>query len=73
VINLLCEHSLITAYAEEQKPVLAGTVEAVAQEFELDEQQAAALPSREAVEPPSQLVGSLQNLGQIMDRMRKGN
>jgi type II secretory pathway predicted ATPase ExeA len=73
VINLLCEHSLITSYAEEQKPVLAGTVEAVAQEFELDEQQGAARPSREAVEPPSQLVGSLQNLGQIMDRMRKGN
>ena len=73
VINLLCDHSLITAYAEAQKPVLAGTVEAVAREFELDDQQGAALPSREAVEPPSQLVGSFQNLGQIMDRMRKGN
>jgi len=73
VINLLCEHSLITAYAEEQKTVRAGTVQAVAQEFELGEQQGAALPPREAGEPPSQLVGSLQNLGQIMDRMRKGN
>jgi hypothetical protein len=73
VINLLCDHSLITAYAEAQKPVLAGTVEAVAREFELDDQQGAALPSREAVVPPSQLVGSFQNLGQIMDRMRKGN
>jgi general secretion pathway protein A len=73
VINLLCEHSLITAYAEEQKTVLAGTVQAVAQEFELGEQEGAALPPREAGEPPSQLVGSLQNLGQIMDRMRKGN
>lgn len=73
VINLLCDHSLITAYAEAQKPVLAGTVEAVAREFELDDQQGAALSSREAVVPPSQLVGSFQNLGQIMDRMRKGN
>jgi len=73
VINLLCEHSLITAYAEEQKTVLAGTVQAVAQEFELGGQQGAVLPPRETGEPPSQLVGSLQNLGQIMDRMRKGD
>jgi type II secretory pathway predicted ATPase ExeA len=73
VINLLCEHSLITAYAEEQKTVPAGMVQAVAQEFELGEQPAAAPARREGREPPSQLVGSLHHLGQIMDRMRKGN
>lgn len=36
VINLLCEHSLITSFAEGQKPVTASTVEQVAREFELD-------------------------------------
>jgi general secretion pathway protein A len=37
VVNLLCEHALIGAFADQQKPVLAPTVQAVAEEFELDE------------------------------------
>jgi type II secretory pathway predicted ATPase ExeA len=73
LINLLCEHSLITAYAEEQKPVLASTVQSVAEEFELDKQQVISFPPGELGRPPSQLEESLQNLGQFMDRMRKGD
>jgi general secretion pathway protein A len=37
VVNLLCEHALIGAFADQQRPVLASTVTAVAEEFELDE------------------------------------
>lgn len=37
VVNLLCEHSLITAYAEQARPVPHTIVEDVATEFELDE------------------------------------
>ena len=37
VVNLLCEHALIGAFADQQRPVLASTVQAVAEEFELDE------------------------------------
>jgi type II secretory pathway predicted ATPase ExeA len=37
VVNLLCEHSLITAYAEQVRPVPHTVIEDVAQEFELDE------------------------------------
>jgi general secretion pathway protein A len=37
VVNLLCEHALIGAFADQQRPVLASTVQAVADEFELDE------------------------------------
>jgi type II secretory pathway predicted ATPase ExeA len=36
VVNLLCEHALIGAFADQQKPVSASTVEATAKEFELD-------------------------------------
>jgi general secretion pathway protein A len=36
VVNLLCEHALIGAFADQQRPVLAATVNAVAEEFELD-------------------------------------
>lgn len=36
VVNLLCEHALIGAFADQQRPVLASTVNAVAAEFQLD-------------------------------------
>jgi len=36
VVNLLCDHSLIGAFADQQRPVLPSTVNAVAKEFELD-------------------------------------
>lgn len=73
VINLLCEHALITAYAEEQKPVLAETIQAVAHEFELDKPHASMAQTLEAERGSSQVVDLLQNLGQLMDRMRKGS
>jgi len=36
VVNVLCEHTLINAYADQQRPVTASLVDEVAQEFELD-------------------------------------
>jgi general secretion pathway protein A len=37
VVNLLCEHSLINAYVEQQCPISAKIAEDVAHEFQLDE------------------------------------
>jgi len=37
VINLLCEHSLVNAFAEQQRPIQSKIVEDVAREFQLDE------------------------------------
>ena len=37
VVNLLCEHALINAYVEQQRPILPKIVEDVAHEFELDQ------------------------------------
>src|ERR1700752_4084313 len=36
VVNLLCEHSLINAYAEHQRPISPEIVEEIAHEFQLD-------------------------------------
>jgi general secretion pathway protein A len=36
VINVLCEHALINAYVDQQKPVPARLIDEVAREFELD-------------------------------------
>jgi general secretion pathway protein A len=71
VINLLCEHSLVNAFVEQQRPILPKIVEEVAHEFQLDE-----------VEPIAPLGGTkidtdvynseafLQNLGEALSRFR---
>ena len=73
VINLLCEHALITSFAEDQRPVLAGTIQAVAHEFELDEPPEAVVSTQQGERSQLSLVELLQNLGQLMERMRKGS
>ena len=61
LINLICEHSLISAYVEQTKPIPARVVAAVGQELALDQQpflfSSAALPES----PESK---SLRHLGQ---------
>jgi putative secretion ATPase (PEP-CTERM system associated) len=73
VINLLCEHALITAFAEDQRPVLADTIQTVAHEFELDKPTGPIVQPLDGERRSSQVVDSLQNLGQLMDRVRKGS
>jgi general secretion pathway protein A len=71
VVNLLCEHSLVNAFVENQRPIAAKIVEDVAREFQLDE-----------VEPITPIGGSrieadvyhseafIQNLGEALSRFR---
>jgi general secretion pathway protein A len=71
VINLLCEHSLVNGFVEQQRPIQPKIVEEVAREFQLDE-----------VDPTSPSGGSkidtdvynseafLQNLGEALSRFR---
>ena len=70
VINLLCEHSLVNAFVENQRPIQPKIIEGVAREFQLDE-----------VEPIAPESGStdiynseafLQNLGEALSRFRIG-
>jgi general secretion pathway protein A len=71
VINLLCEHSLVNGFVDQQRPIQTKIVEDVAREFQLDE-----------VEPIAPSEGSrintdvynseafLQNLGEALSRFR---
>ena len=71
VINLLCEHSLVNGFVDQQRPIQTKIVEDVAREFQLDE-----------VEPIAPAEGSrintdvynseafLQNLGEALSRFR---
>lgn len=66
VINVLCEHALINAFADQQKTVTATHVEVVAHEFELD--RPAGNTDRENL---SSVEKVLLDLSAVLDRMRQ--
>ena len=69
VINLLCEHALVNAYAEQRRPILPKTIEEVAHEFQLDEVE----PIAPTATTPVDVFNSesfLQNLGEALSRFR---
>lgn len=71
VVNLLCEHSLVNSYVDQQRPIDPKTVEDVAREFQLDEVEPIAPPGRPA--PENDVYSSeafIQNLGEALSRFR---
>ena len=74
VVNMLCEHALINAYVEHQRPVQSKIVEDVAREFQLDEVEPVASP--ESLRTSAELFNSeafIQNLGEALSRFRMGS
>ena len=71
VINLLCEHALVNAYAENQRPILPNVIEEVAREFQLDEVEPIAPEGGSKLETDIyQSEAFLQNLGEALSRFR---
>ena len=71
VINLLCEHSLVNAFVEQQRPIQPKIVEDVAREFQLDEVEPVAPYGGSKIE--TDVYNSeafLQNLGEALSRFR---
>src|SRR5213080_4289310 len=71
VVNLLCEHALINAYVEQQRPIQPKIVEDVAREFRLDVVEPTATP--EGLRTSAELYNSeafIQNLGEVLSRFR---
>ena len=69
VINLLCEHSLISAFAEHVPSVPPAMVDTVAREFELDQIEPTALHGLRADD--RNLRETLQGMATLMDRLRR--
>ncbi|MGH9342910.1 MAG: hypothetical protein ACRD19_04015, partial [Terriglobia bacterium] len=72
MVNILCEHSLINAFADQRRPVTAQIVAAVARDFELQTTEPS--PPPEAVTPDGNgapLEDALQGLTALMDRLRR--
>jgi len=71
VVNLLCEHSLINAYVEQQRPVSPKIVEDVAHEFQLDEVEPTAPAGSTRIDAEVYNSESfVQNLGEALSRFR---
>lgn len=73
VVNLLCEHSLINAFVEQQRPITAQVVEDVAHEFQLDEIGPSAPAGGAHID--ADVYDSeefIQNLGKALSRFRMG-
>jgi type II secretory pathway predicted ATPase ExeA len=74
VINLLCEHCLVSAFVDQQKIVGPAVVEAVARDFELGENPSAD-STAEAVPASSaekfDVVEALRSLATLADRLRR--
>jgi len=74
VINLLCEHCLVSAFVDQQKTVGAPVVEIVARDFDLDDSAAAGAmtTSPPAANPEKlDLVETLRSLASLADRLRE--
>jgi general secretion pathway protein A len=75
VINLLCEHCLVSAFVDQQKVIGVGVVETVARDFELDESPAGrAMGVPPSVTGPSgiELMESLRSLAMAERQSEEG-
>jgi general secretion pathway protein A len=72
VVNLLCEHSLISAFVDQQKPVPTQTIDEVAREFELHEIDPLARPSTLGVGENLNVVEALRSLSVLVEKLRRG-
>lgn len=73
VVNLLCEHCLVSAFVDQQKTVAPGVVEAVARDFDLstDAASAAMTPSNAPSNEKFDVAEALKTLATLADRLRQ--
>ena len=74
VINLLCEHCLVSAFVDQQKTIAPAVVEIVARDFDLGDGTAAGAmltPPPAGGQGKLDLVETLRSLASLADRLRE--
>ncbi|HKN16016.1 MAG TPA: AAA family ATPase [Candidatus Sulfotelmatobacter sp.] len=74
VINLLCEHCLVSAFVDQQKVIGPSVVETVARDFDLGDGTSAGVltrPHTTADQEKPDLVEALRSLATLADRLRE--
>jgi len=70
VVNLICEHCLVSAFVDQQRAVTVGIVDAVARDFDLGDNHSLTLPPQ--TEPDKfDLVNALKTLSDLAERLKE--
>jgi type II secretory pathway predicted ATPase ExeA len=70
VVNLICEHCLVSAFVDQQRAVTVGIVDAVARDFDLGDNHSLTLPPQ--TEPDKfDLVSALKTISDLAERLRE--
>src|SRR6266581_3197810 len=73
VVNLICEHCLVSAFVDQQKLILPNVVNAVARDFDLGDNNASAamtVPAQTSPVEKFDVVEVLRTLATLADRLR---
>jgi hypothetical protein len=75
VVNLLCEHSMVSAFVDQQKVIVPAVVDAVARDLDLSDNTASGAmmtgpPPQIASPEKFDLVEALRSLATLADRLR---
>jgi general secretion pathway protein A len=76
VVNLLCEHCLVSAFVDQQKFILPDVVEAVARDFDLSDNMASAAMTPQVPSTTAEkfdLAEALRTLATLADRLRESD
>jgi general secretion pathway protein A len=71
VINLLCEHALVSTFVDQQKTVMPPVVEAVARDFDLQDGNTLPPVSQPEGAEKFDVVEALRTLATLADRLRR--
>src|SRR5271165_3924748 len=71
VINLLCEHCLVSAFVDQQKIVGPAVVDGVAREFDMGDNSTSGAMTVPAPSTSTDLVDALRALATLADRLRQ--
>jgi general secretion pathway protein A len=71
VVNLICEHCLVSAFVDQQKSVGATIVDAVARDFDLGDSPAILPPLPDQAADKVDLTEALKTLSNLAERLRE--
>jgi type II secretory pathway predicted ATPase ExeA len=71
VVNLICEHCLVSAFVDQQKAVTPGIVDAVARDFDLADNQSLTAPPPPPAQEKFDLMDALKTISSLAEKVRE--
>jgi hypothetical protein len=71
VVNLICEHCLVSAFVDQQKGVTPGIVDAVARDFDLADNQSLTAPPPPPAQEKFDLMDALKTISSLAEKVRE--